>query len=56
MVDALDLWKGTLSGGTLPVKRLQPAIQQIWKPYLDGRGNRDGAVAALVAAAAAATP
>jgi len=56
MVDALDLWKGTLSGGTLPVKRLQPAIQQIWKPYLDGRGNRDETVAALVAAAAAVTP
>jgi hypothetical protein len=35
---------------------LQPPIQQIWKPYLDGRGSRDEAIDALVAAAAAATP
>ena len=55
MVDALDVWPKTLSGSRLPAKRLQPIIQEIWKPYLDGRGNRDETVAALVAAAAAAT-
>jgi hypothetical protein len=56
MVDALDIWQKPLSGARVPAKRLQPIIQQIWKPYLDGRGSRDDTVAALVVAAAAATP
>jgi hypothetical protein len=56
MVDALDVWSKPISGARLPAKRLQPPIQEIWKPYLDGRGTRDEALSALVAAAAAATP
>jgi len=55
MVDALDIWSKTISGARLPAKRLQPSIQGIWKPYLDGRGTRDEALGALVAAAAAVT-
>jgi len=56
MLDALDVWPKNLSGARVPVKRLQPALQSIWKPYLDGRGTRDEAFGAMVAAAAAATP
>jgi len=28
---------------------VKPALDESWKPYLDGRGTRDEAVAALVA-------
>ena len=56
MIDALNIWNGSLSGARAPAKRLQPIIQEIWKPYLDGRGTRDEALGPLVAAAAAATP
>jgi len=56
MVDALKIWQLPLSGARSAAQRLRPAILQIWKPYLDGRGSRDVTVAALVAAAAAATP
>jgi hypothetical protein len=55
-IDALDIWSKPLSGARVPAKRLQRAIQEIWKPYLDGRGARDEALGAIVAAAAAATP
>jgi hypothetical protein len=40
-----------LSGAGAPVERLRSAIQQTWKSYIDGRGTRDEAFAALVAAA-----
>jgi len=56
VVDAFDIWRNPLSGSRVPSRRLQPPIQQIWKPYLDGRGSRDEAIDELVAAAAAATP
>ena len=56
VIDALDIWSKPLSGARVPAKRLQPAIQEIWKPYLDGRGTRDDALNAIVGAAAAATP
>ena len=52
----LKIWTLPLSGARSAAQRLQPAIQQIWKPYLDGRGSRDETLTALVAAAAAATP
>ena len=55
-IDLLDLWRGTLSGSQAPAARLRPAIQETWKPYLDGRGTRDDVFAAMVAAAAAVTP
>jgi hypothetical protein len=56
VVDALEIWEKPLSGARVPAKRLQPILQEIWKPYLDGRGTRDEALGSLVAAAAAATP
>ena len=56
MVDAFGIWGGTLSGGRGAAKRLQPIIEEIWKPWLAGRGTRNEAIAALVSAAAAATP
>ena len=56
VVDALEIWEKLLSGARVPAKRLQPILQEIWKPYLDGRGTRDDALGAVVAAAAAATP
>jgi hypothetical protein len=40
--DALGVWgRGFQS--------MKPPIEEIWKPYLDGRGTRDEALAALVA-------
>ena len=51
MMDAANIWRGTLSGGRAPVERLRSAIQQTWKPYIDGRGTRDEAFAGMVAAA-----
>jgi len=55
-IDAANLWRGTLSGARVPVGRLRPAIQATWKAYIDGRGTRDEAFAAMVAAAAAPSP
>jgi hypothetical protein len=40
--EAFGLWKGYLAP-------LAGPVQGIWKPYLDGRGSRDEALAALVA-------
>jgi hypothetical protein len=51
MLDAANLWRGTLSGARAPVERLRSAIEETWKPYIDGRGTRDDAFAAMVAAA-----
>ena len=56
MVDSLNIWQLPLSGARTAAQRLRPAILEIWKPYLGGRGSRDETLAALVAAAAAATP
>jgi len=50
-IDAANLWQGTLSGARAPVGRLRSAIHETWKPYIDGRGTRDDAFAAMVAAA-----
>jgi len=52
MIDAANLWRGTLSGGREPVGRLRSALEETWKPYIEGRGARDDAFAAMVAAAA----
>ena len=56
VIDALDIWSKPLSGARAPAKRLQPILQEFWKPYLDGRGTRDDALEAIVARAAAAMP
>jgi hypothetical protein len=54
-VDRLGIWKLNLSGASLPASRLRQPLLDAWEPYLDGRGTRDAALAALVAQAAAAS-
>lgn|SRR5262245_25425897 len=51
--EAFDVWPKKLSGASLPAQRLKPLLEEIWKPYLNGHGSRDEALAALVAKAAA---
>jgi hypothetical protein len=52
LIDAANIWRGTLSGATMPVARLRPQLEGAWKAYLEGTGTRDEAFAAMVAAAA----
>ncbi len=56
MADAFDIWSLKLSGATLPADRLKPLLVEIWQPWLDGRGTRDEALAALVTRAGAVSP
>jgi len=49
--DKYDVWPKQLSGSPLPAQRLKPVLEEIWKPYLNGKGTRDGALKALVAKA-----
>jgi hypothetical protein len=51
--DEFGVWDLPLSGGALPAKRLKPILEDVWKPYMNGRGTRDEALAALVERAAA---
>jgi hypothetical protein len=53
--DFADIWKFRLSGSPLTAERLLKPLRETWQPYLEGRGTRDEAMAALVAAAAAAS-
>jgi hypothetical protein len=55
VADAFDVWPKQLSGASLPAQRLKPGLEKVWKPYLNGRGTRDEALAALVARADAAS-
>jgi hypothetical protein len=48
LVDTLGIWTLALSGSREPAQRLKGPIEAIWKPYLDGRGTRDDAFAALL--------
>jgi hypothetical protein len=52
VADAVGVWKLKLSGATLPAERLRPILEDVWKPYMNGRGSRDEALGALVAGAA----
>lgn len=52
LIDAANLWSGNLSGARASVGRLRSALQETWKAYIDGRGERDDAFAAMVATAA----
>jgi hypothetical protein len=54
-VDRLGIWDLKLSGSSLPASRLKQPLLDAWQPYLDGRGTREEALAALVAKAAAAS-
>jgi len=56
MADAIDIWSLRLSGATLPADRLKPLLVEIWQPWLDGRGTRDEALAALVTRASEVSP
>ena len=47
--EAFGVWSRRLSGSPLPAQRLKDALDELWKPYLDGRGTRDEAFAALLA-------
>jgi hypothetical protein len=53
VADAFDIWSLRLSSSTLPASRLKPLLVEIWQPWLDGRGTRDEALAALVERASA---
>jgi hypothetical protein len=55
LVETLGIWDLRLSGATLPASRLKQPLLDAWKPYLDGRGTRDEALAALLAQAAASS-
>jgi hypothetical protein len=52
-VDRFGIWQLNLSGASVPASRLKQPLLDTWKPYLDGRGTRDSALAALLAQAAA---
>jgi hypothetical protein len=54
-VERLGIWQLNLSGASLPASRLKQPLLDTWKPYLDGRGTRDAALAALLTQAAAAS-
>ncbi len=51
--DAFEVWSLQLSGASLPAQRLKPLLEEIWKPYLSGRGARDEALEVLVTRAVA---
>jgi len=53
--DAEGVWKFKLSGAALPAERLKPILEDVWKPYMDGRGTRDEALAVIVQRAATVT-
>ena len=46
--EAYEIWPKRLSGSAFPAQRLRPALEDVWKPWLDGRGTRDAALAALL--------
>jgi hypothetical protein len=50
---AFEVWPKQLSGASLPALRLKPLLKEVWKPYLDGLGTRDEALAAFVTRTAA---
>jgi hypothetical protein len=53
VADAVGVWKFRLSGAPLPAERLKPILEDVWKPYMNGRGTREQALAAIVERAAA---
>jgi hypothetical protein len=48
-VDTLNIWSLRLSGAQRTADRLKGPLEETWRPYLDGRGTRDEALAALLA-------
>jgi hypothetical protein len=41
--DTGGLWKGQ------PLAQFKPILDEVWRPYLEGKGTRDEALAAIVA-------
>jgi hypothetical protein len=52
-MERFGIWDLKLSGASLPASRFKQPLLQAWKPFLDGRGSREDALAALLAQAAA---
>jgi len=48
-VDTLGIWNRGSSGAAQPLMRLKAPIEDIWLPYVAGRGTRNEALAALLA-------
>jgi hypothetical protein len=42
------IWELRSSGAPGPLVRLKTALEEAWKPYLDGRGTRNEAMRALL--------
>jgi hypothetical protein len=49
--ETLGIWSLSLSGARQPADRLKGPLEDTWRPYLNGRGTRDEALAALLARA-----
>jgi hypothetical protein len=54
-MERFGIWDLKLSGASLPASRLKQPLLETWKPYLDGSGSRDDALAALLKQANAAS-
>jgi hypothetical protein len=54
-MERFGIWDLKLSGASLPASRLKQPLLDTWKPYLDGHGSRDDALAALLTQANAAS-
>jgi hypothetical protein len=52
-MERFGIWDVKLSGASLPASRFKQPLLEAWKPFLDGRGSREDALAALLAQAAA---
>jgi len=52
-MERFGIWDVKLSGASLPASRFKQPLLEAWKPFLDGRGSREDALAALLARAAA---
>lgn len=48
-VDAVGIWNRGSSGAAEPLLHLKAPLEEIWLPYLAGRGTRDEALASLLA-------
>jgi hypothetical protein len=46
--ESLGIWLLRLSGAQQPAERLKGPLEDTWRPYLNGRGTRDEALAALL--------
>jgi hypothetical protein len=50
-MERFGIWDVKLSGASLPASRFKRPLLEAWKPFLDGRGTREDALAALLAQA-----